>query len=106
MDDMGVRATVVALPWLSGVDGGWLAQIAGDAPVVCLDNHVLAGGQGAAVQAAIAGVRPATRVHRIGVEGIPACGRNDEILREHGLDAPTLARIISAGVQDLALPAR
>jgi transketolase len=83
---------VISLPWLRDVDGPWLAAAAGDAPVVVLDNHVAGGGQGDAVRAALDG-RP---VAVWAVEGVPACGTNDEVLRVHGLDADSLARRLEA----------
>jgi transketolase len=78
---------VVSLPWLRDVDGAWLASVAGDAPLVVLDNHVARGGQGDAVRAAL----PDRPVRIWAVEGVPACGTNDEVLRVHGLDADALA---------------
>ena len=39
--EQGVDAGVVALPWLRGVDGEWLREVAGGAPVFCIDNHYL-----------------------------------------------------------------
>ena len=89
LGDQGVDAGVVALPWLRDVDGAWLAEAAGDAAVVTLDNHYLAGGQGEAVLAALADQAPeaAARVHQIGVTEIPKSGENNEVLRAHGLDA-------------------
>jgi transketolase len=85
-----VTAGVVALPWLRDVDGGWLREVAGDARLVCLDNHVLAGGQGDALLGA------AVQCLRIGVESIPVCGTNDEVLRAHGLDAASIAARVRA----------
>ena len=89
----GVEAGLVALPWLRDVDGAWIAEVAGDAAIVCLDNHYVSGGQGDAVLAALANDAPeaATRVHRIGVTSIPKSGGNDEVLRAHGLDADGIA---------------
>jgi transketolase len=40
-------------------------------------------------------------VHKLGVESVPACGTNDEVLRAHGLDAASLAEHVGA-----RLPAR
>jgi transketolase len=77
---------VVALPWLRDVDGDWLERVSGGAPVVVLDNHVLSGGQGDAVRAALG-----RTVHVWGVDRVPAGGGNDEVLRAHGLDASSLA---------------
>ncbi len=64
---------MVALPWLRDVDGAWLAEVAGGAPIVTLDNHYVTGGQGDAVLAALAAEAPeaAARVHKIGVTEHP-----------------------------------
>ncbi len=96
---IGVECTVVALPWLRGIDGAWLGELAGDGPVLCLDNHFAVGGQGDGVLAALAeGGHPAAgRVHKLSVEDVPACGSNDEVLRAHGLDASGVAaRVLDA----------
>ena len=83
---------LVALPWLRGIDGAWLADAA-QGTIVCLDNHVLPGGQGEAVLHALADAAPeaAARTSLIGVDRVPECGQNDEVLRAHGLDASSLA---------------
>jgi len=93
----GVRVGLVALPWLRDVDGAWLAEAA-PGTIVCLDNHVLPGGQGEAVLRALADAAPeaAARTRLIGVDRVPECGTNDEVLRAHGLDAESLARRIQA----------
>ena len=82
---------VIALPWLRGVDGAWVAA---NAPgrIVCLDNHVVPGGQGEEVLRALAAAAPdaASRVTIFGVDEVPACGTNDEVLRVHRLDAASL----------------
>jgi transketolase len=79
-------AALVALPWLRDVDGAWLAEVAGDRRIVVLDNHVLSGGQGDAVRAAL----PGHRVDVLGVDRVPAGGTNDEVLRAHRLDTHSL----------------
>lgn len=84
-------AAVVLLPWLRGVDGAWLREVAGERPVVVLDNHVPDSGQGAAVREALNGP-----VRVFGVEGVPACGTNDEVLRHHRLDAASIADRIAS----------
>jgi len=88
----GLVAGVVALPWLRGIDGSWLAGVARGA-IICIDNHVLPGGQGEAVLSAFAAAAPeaAARTTLIGVDRVPECGTNDEVLRAHGLDAASLA---------------
>jgi transketolase len=98
LDGDGVGCGVVALPWLRDVDGAWLTEVAGGRPLFCLDNHYVSGGQGDAVLAAVGGVLP---VHRLGVEEVPVCGTNDEVLRAHRLDARSVAERVRA-----ALPVR
>jgi transketolase len=84
---------LIALPWLRDVDGEWLAEAVENASVVCVDNHVRSGGQGEAVLHALATAAPGLlrRTMLVAVEGVPACGTNDEVLRAHGLDAAGLA---------------
>ena len=64
---------------------------AGDGPLVCLDNHYTDGGQGDAVLRAAAAMPGSRRIIRLGVESVPVCGTNDEVLRAHGLDAASIA---------------
>jgi transketolase len=94
----GLEAGVVSLPWLRGVDGAWVAEVADGAPIFCLDNHYVAGGQGDAVLAALAAEAPdaAARVHKFGVEEVPKSGENNEVLRAHRLDAASIADSVSA----------
>jgi transketolase len=94
----GLDVAVVNLPWLTRVDRNWLrGAIAGKRAVFTLDNHLVNGGQGLRVAAAIAGLDldRAPLVRHFGPTVIPACGQNDEVLRAHGLDAESLAQSIS-----------
>jgi transketolase len=79
-------AALVLLPWLRDVDGAWLAEVAAGRRIVVLDNHWLRGGQGDAVRAAL----PGEQVEIIGIDRVPECGSNDEVLGAHGLDASSL----------------
>jgi transketolase len=92
----GASFAVVGLPWLRHVDGAWLAGLADGAPVVVVDNHYVDGGQGDAVLAALAGAREELPVLKLGVESVPVCGTNDEVLRAHRLDGASLAERIQA----------
>jgi transketolase len=85
---------VLSLPWLAGIDGAWLADLAGERPIICLDNHLADCGQGAAVLTALAraGHRGPVTLH--GINGVPAGGGNDEVLAHHGLDADGIAGVI------------
>jgi transketolase len=88
----GVSTKVINLPWLNVVDEQWLAgAVAGARLLVTLDNHYLAGGQGQMVRSALVGNNAPAQAISLGLTEIPACGRNDEILRHHGLDAESIA---------------
>jgi len=95
----GLKVAVVNLPWLSQVDRDWLRRtIAGRRAVFTLDNHLVEGGQGRMIGAAIAELaldRPPL-LRRFGLTDFPACGQNDEVLRAHGLSADQLADAIAA----------
>jgi transketolase len=100
--DEGLEFGVVSLPWLRDIDGEWLAEAA-PGSIVCLDNHLVVGGQGDAILGALAAQAPhaAARVVKVGVDRVPACGANEEVLRAHGLDAESLTGRVLA----LATPA-
>jgi transketolase len=89
----GLEFGVLSLPWLRDVDGAWVAEAAGGAPIVTLDNHYLSGGQGDAVLAALAADAPeaAAAVTKVGVDGVPRSGENNETLKAHGLDGAGIA---------------
>jgi len=89
----GVSVKLVNLPWLNRVDAEWLRAVLGACrSVVTLDNHYLRGGQGDMLAAAIAGLalQPSVRVVQVGVEVLPECGTNDEVLAHHRLDVAGL----------------
>ncbi len=58
-------------------------------------NHYVTGGQADALASTLARLGFAgLRLTRLGVERVPECGTNDEVLRAHELDAASLARRI------------
>ena len=91
--EYGVEAGVVSMPWLRGVDGSWVAEVADGAPIVTLDNHYVTGGLGDGVLAALAADAPdaAARLRKIGVDEVPKSGENNEVLRAHHLDGDSIA---------------
>lgn len=94
----GTEATVVALPWLNTVDENWFAELVGGyGTVLTLDNHMLLGGQGELLAATAARLGLGARFHSLGLTDKPACGRNDEVLRHHGLDAASIAATLRNG---------
>ena len=90
----GIALKVVNLPWLNKVDKVWLSEaVDGATSLFTLDNHYRAGGQGQMLAAALAenGLMQGRALVRFGLDEVPECGRNDEVLAHHGLDAGTLA---------------
>ncbi len=93
----GIRARLVAMPWLNRVDPAWLTEtVKGCSWIFTLDNHYLNGGLGERLLAVLAetGLSEATRVGRIGLSGKPLCGFYDEVLKAHRMDCESLAEDI------------
>jgi len=90
----GIKIKLVNFPWLNRADRSWLADCVADFPlIVTLDNHLLQGGQGQFILSELAqsGAVAGKSCISIGLEDLPKCGGNDEVLRAHGLDANSLA---------------
>jgi transketolase len=103
LEGIGVR--VVNLPWLNRVDETWLREVIGSRrTIVTLDNHYVRGGQGEMLAASVArlGLGPDARVTSIGVDALPECGTNDEVLAYHGLDVDGLVRRVRQAVPQIA----
>jgi transketolase len=91
----GIRAAVIALPWLNQIDEEWVADVLQDYPLtITLDNHYVALGQGVMVAAAMARCGVQSKVVAIGLTDVPICGSNEEVLAHHGLDASSIARAV------------
>lgn len=94
----GVAMRVINLPWLNHVDSSWLGRcIEGVKHIFTLDDHFLKGGQGEMLGNLLAETssNKVFHFHRFGIQEIPACGLNDEVLQKHGLDAASLCKSIS-----------
>lgn len=93
----GVGLRVVNLPWLNRLDETWLRRtVDGMSWLFTLDDHYIAGGQGQMIASALARLGPGElrMIQQLGVTDIPRCGRNDEVLAVHGLDAASLVRTV------------
>ena len=99
-----IHVAVINLPWLNRIDRDWFAGAVRDrAALFTLDNHFIHGGQGDMLLRTLAEVAGGHGhwprvVRRIGILDVPFCGRNDEVLRAHGLDAESLCDTIAAAV--------
>ncbi len=98
----GIDAAVIDLPWLNRIDAPWLARVLeGKTLVATLDNHLLDGGQGRRIAAAMAAHGLRTPAIHLGLEDFPPCGRNDEVLAALGLDARGIAKSVTSTLQKL-----
>ncbi len=92
--DEGFGLKVVNMPWLNRVDAAWLSEtVAPYTDVFVLDDHAPVGGLGDSLLNAleVGGGLEGRRLHKLAVEGYPACGTPAEALRYHGLDGRSLA---------------
>ena len=91
---MGVNAKVIGTPWINLTDVNWYGeQICSGSPLITVESHYSEHGFGSQFLAALAegGISMPPRVRRIGLKSLPVSGRNDEVLKYHGLDAYSLA---------------
>jgi len=92
LESRGHSLAVIDLPWLNTVDDEWLASAVGGTPrLFLIEDHFPHLGQSAFITQALARLGLDLPTHIFGVEGIPACGQNDEVLDHHGLSAARLA---------------
>ena len=99
LEDVGVGVKLINLPWLNNVDLNWLkSQIDGFNKIITIDDHYIIGGQGDMILSAISSLNNNHPVHclKIGVESVPECGTNDEVLAAHGLDSNSLHKRIES----------
>lgn len=99
----GIGLKVVNLPWLNRLDSTWLKELVqGCRWVFTLDDHDVIGGQGDMILSCLAQLDfvNGPRARKFGVLGIPICGTNDEVLKAHHLDAPSLNEEIARTIRD------
>ena len=79
---------VINLPWLNEIDQDWIREIIGNIKhVFTLDNHLIKGGQGERIGAAIAQASLVDiSFNMFGIEEVPVCGLNHEVLSYYKLD--------------------
>jgi transketolase len=92
----GLDVGVVNLPWLNTIDSAWLTSTIQTVPhIFCIDNHYAIGGLGDRMASVISS-DPNINVilTSIGLNEVPVCGTNDEIVEFHGLSSDKLASSI------------
>jgi transketolase len=88
----GIHARVIDLYSVKPVDGATLrSALIETGLIVTVEDHWPEGGLGDAVLDAFADARPAPRVVKLAVSGMPGSGTPDELLHEAGIDADAIA---------------
>lgn len=91
----GFSLTVINLPWLNIIDERWVARVLKQYKrVITLDDHNLRLGQGMQIAAIAQKLGITARIETAGLDDIPACGQNSEVLKYHKLDAESLVNKI------------
>jgi transketolase len=96
----GFGLRVVNMPWLNRVDGPWLAEVIQPCRAIfVLEDHAAVGGLGDhLLNHLVKGNLLVDRAfEKFGVEGYPACGTPDQVLRFHRLDGESLAERVLGG---------
>jgi len=97
LDEKGVGLKVIDMPWLNRVDAVWLQETLQSTPrAYVLEDHAPAGGLADCLLSVISagGFERGCSLHKLAVEGYPACGTPQEALRRHGLDGASIAQKI------------
>lgn len=96
-DHQKIGLKVINFPWLNRVDLTWLKAITTRFNYIfTLDNHYTVGGQGDLILNSLAQLKtPSLNIAKFGLNQIPLCGQNDEVLKAHRLDAESLAQDIA-----------
>lgn len=102
----GISAAVINLPWLNRLDFEWfLKTFSRHKIIVTIDDHYISMGQGAFIASELVknfNSYPQQKILMLGLKKIPACGRPDEVLRSHELDAVSIANIINSDFKHLS----
>jgi transketolase len=92
----GFSVAVVNCPWLNRIDAEWFVRSLGRYPlVVTLDDHYSLLGQGSLIAATFGRAQTARpELMTLGLDEVPACGTNAEVLAYHRLDAESVAGVV------------
>jgi transketolase len=93
-----ISVKVIATPWINKIDLDWLENAIGDTSmIVTLENHYTESGAGSVYlsKMALSGILKNKKVLSIGLDELPVCGRNEEVLSFHGLLPEQIAEKIS-----------
>jgi len=89
-----IKVSVVNLPWLNCVDTEWFTNLAMTYNnIITVDDHLVNCGQGTMLASVMAKSIDAS-IMTLGLKSVPRCGKNDEVLSKHNLDAKSIASAV------------
>ncbi len=97
--EFGLSVAVINLPWLNTISSQWLEQLVRKySVIITLDNHYTTLGQGTLLAANIAqlGASSSVRLLSLGLDEIPVCGLNHQVLAHHQLNAQAIVSKVNA----------
>jgi len=100
LESRGLSVGVVNVHTLHPIDEPGMAALAARCPrLVTVEDHGIVGGLGSAVCEALAEVE-GVRVRRIAVRTFGESGTGEALYEKHGLDAASIARVVSGFVEE------
>lgn len=88
---------LINMPWLNVINETWLKEILGNyKKLLIIDNHYSYGGLGTNVFNKLSANNINIESKILGINEIPICGTNDEVLNYHSLDSDSVACTISS----------
>ncbi len=96
LKEKNINLKIINLPWLNIIDDQWLAkQIKSFKFIYSIDNHFKIGGQGDRIASSIVNInQEKIMFKKIGLDTIPPCGTNEEVLERVNLDAKSIFETI------------
>lgn len=96
LEAQGIDVAVFNLPWLNRINAAWLkAELGAFELVLTLDDHYVELGQGMQIAALIGRHGSGQKVVNLGLEEVPRCGQNAEVIKAHGLDRASLVEVVT-----------
>ncbi len=97
LDEMDISLNIISTSWINKIDIPWLKKAIGETKmIVTLENHFKESGVGSLYTSEMAseGLLENRKSLNIGIDELPKCGRNEEVLEYHGLTAEQISKKI------------
>ncbi|MCG2686746.1 transketolase [Candidatus Parcubacteria bacterium] len=90
-----IGTSVMDLPWLNYFDKDWIVkEFSTYEKIIIVEDHYSKGGQGQFILGELTETNLGERISIFGVDGIPVCGQNMEVLKYHKLDSESIVNRI------------